>query len=457
MNRQAGLRNPEAGYALLFVYMMAASVAIMLYMELPRIAFEAQRDKEQLLIDRGEAYERGIQLYFRKFHQYPPTLDALDKTQEIRFIRRRYPDPMTGKDDWRLIHVGAGGVLTDSLLNKGKSLAPAAPAQKQNFVNEISLVNATNVTPDNTNQAVNLANRRRASDAPGAPGSPGAAPVSGDPNNPNAPPIDPNAAVAGAVPGQQISPQQIQGANGSSMVLPDGRVVPTVNGLPGGTGQMLPGQQINGIPGSATPGMTSGIPAQSNPYAQPSMPGQPGAPPTGAANLINQLLTSPRPGGLNGLATGAAPGQMPTSPFGTPTGVGQVGAPAQSNSPFGAATSNTGTPITGTTGQMIGGGIAGVATKVEGEGIKIYNDRSKYKEWEFIYDLSKDTGMTGQRQVPQGQQQNGINGIGSGIGSSSPFGTSSQQSPFGSQPQSGFGVQTPTANPPTTTPSAPQQ
>jgi hypothetical protein len=142
------------------------------------------------------------------------------------------------------------------------------------------------------------------------------------------------------------------------------------------------------------------------------------------------------------------------SPFGTQPGVGQVGTPAQSAaSPFGSATNNTGTPITGTTGQVIGGGIAGVATKIDGEGIKLYNERTKYKEWEFIYDLSKDTGTTGQRQVPQGQQmqQNGINGM----GSPSPFGSSAQPStPFGSPTQSGFGAQTPSAGFPTA-PSAP--
>ena len=39
---------------------------------------------------------------------YPQNLDDLETTRNIRFLRRRYKDPMTGKDAWRLIHVGPG-------------------------------------------------------------------------------------------------------------------------------------------------------------------------------------------------------------------------------------------------------------------------------------------------------------------------------------------------------------
>ncbi len=41
-------------------------------------------------------------------------------------------------------------------------------------------------------------------------------------------------------------------------------------------------------------------------------------------------------------------------------------------------------------GQTIGGGIAGVASKLEAQGIKVYNERTKYNEWEFVYDPRKD-------------------------------------------------------------------
>ena len=40
-------------------------------------------------------------------------------------------------------------------------------------------------------------------------------------------------------------------------------------------------------------------------------------------------------------------------------------------------------------GQQFGGGIAGVASKSENPSIMIYNDRTQYNEWEFIFDITK--------------------------------------------------------------------
>src|SRR5258708_26032297 len=112
----------QRGFAMLLVFVMAAAVAITLYKELPRVAFEAQRNKEQLLIERGEQYSRAIQLYVRKWKKYPAKMEDLENTNQIRFLRKRYDDPMTGKSEWRLVHVGPGGVFLDSLVNKPPSL-----------------------------------------------------------------------------------------------------------------------------------------------------------------------------------------------------------------------------------------------------------------------------------------------------------------------------------------------
>jgi hypothetical protein len=43
----------------------------------------------------------------------------------------------------------------------------------------------------------------------------------------------------------------------------------------------------------------------------------------------------------------------------------------------------------GVQGQTIGGGVAGVASTVEAEGIMVYGDRTNYSEWEFVFDVNK--------------------------------------------------------------------
>ena len=93
-------RQSERGFALLLVFAMASIVAIALYYSMPRVAFEAQRDKEQTLIDRGEQYQRAIQLYVRKNKRWPAKIEDLESSNSIRYLRRRYVDPMTGKADW---------------------------------------------------------------------------------------------------------------------------------------------------------------------------------------------------------------------------------------------------------------------------------------------------------------------------------------------------------------------
>ncbi len=111
------MSSRERGSALLIVFLFAAIVAIMLYMEMPVAAFEAQRQKEQLLIDRGNEYSHAVKLFVRKMGTYPTSIDQLEDTNRMRFLRHRFKDPFTGKDDWRLLHAGPGGMLIDSKVN----------------------------------------------------------------------------------------------------------------------------------------------------------------------------------------------------------------------------------------------------------------------------------------------------------------------------------------------------
>jgi hypothetical protein len=86
---------------------------------------------------------------------------------------------------------------------------------------------------------------------------------------------------------------------------------------------------------------------------------------------------------------------------GTPPGFPQPGTVAGQNSPAADMIRNIlttprpgGMPQSNPGAQTIGGGIAGVATTAEGEGVKVYNDRTLYQEWEFIFDPQK------QKQIP---------------------------------------------------------
>jgi type II secretory pathway pseudopilin PulG len=96
----------EEGYVLLAVIFILAILILSLTVALPKIRESIQRDREVETMHRGKQYVRAIQLYYRKFGAYPPNIDALVKTGEIRFLRKRYIDPITGKDDWKPIHFG---------------------------------------------------------------------------------------------------------------------------------------------------------------------------------------------------------------------------------------------------------------------------------------------------------------------------------------------------------------
>jgi type II secretory pathway pseudopilin PulG len=96
----------QRGYVLLAVMLLVTLMLLTLSIELPRIAQQIRREKEEELIHRGNEYKNAIKKFYRKNGRYPLTLDDLEKGNNMRFLRKRYKDPFTGKDDWRLLHVG---------------------------------------------------------------------------------------------------------------------------------------------------------------------------------------------------------------------------------------------------------------------------------------------------------------------------------------------------------------
>jgi type II secretory pathway pseudopilin PulG len=96
----------EDGYILVAVMFMLALLIIALTVAAPRIAKSIQRDREVETMHRGKQYARAVKLYYKQFNTYPPNIDALVKTNEIRFLRKKYIDPTTGKDEWKIVRYG---------------------------------------------------------------------------------------------------------------------------------------------------------------------------------------------------------------------------------------------------------------------------------------------------------------------------------------------------------------
>jgi type II secretory pathway pseudopilin PulG len=85
---------------------MLALLVIALAIAAPRVAKEIQRDRELETMHRGKQYARAVKLYYKRFGAYPASVDALVNTNQIRFLRKKYIDPTTGKDVWKAIGVG---------------------------------------------------------------------------------------------------------------------------------------------------------------------------------------------------------------------------------------------------------------------------------------------------------------------------------------------------------------
>ena len=105
-NSQPFSLRQEDGFLLLGVLFMVVLILLALAVAAPKMAESIRRDKEIETVHRGQQYARAIQVYFNKYGRYPSTIDQLVKTDNQRFLRKRYLDPMTGKDDWRIIHYG---------------------------------------------------------------------------------------------------------------------------------------------------------------------------------------------------------------------------------------------------------------------------------------------------------------------------------------------------------------
>ncbi len=93
----------ERGYILLTLLLMMAMLTIAAAIVAPTLATQIRRDREDELIHREMQYRKAIRRFINQTGRYPMSLDDLDKGQ-VRFLRKRYKDPITGRD-FKLLHM----------------------------------------------------------------------------------------------------------------------------------------------------------------------------------------------------------------------------------------------------------------------------------------------------------------------------------------------------------------
>lgn len=107
MKSRRGRRcGKQSGYILLVLIFFLTLLMMAALASAPRVAQQVQRDREEEMIHRGAQYARAIKKYFKKFGRYPATIEQLESTNNIRFLRKAYKDPMMPDGKWRLLHPG---------------------------------------------------------------------------------------------------------------------------------------------------------------------------------------------------------------------------------------------------------------------------------------------------------------------------------------------------------------
>ena len=105
--------SKEAGYTLAVVMVFTSVLLVTLSGAVINWQKAIQREREEELIYRGKQFMRAVELWQRKFPgTYPTTIDALLSTNNTRFLRKKWKDPITNSDEWRLLKVNPDGSIS---------------------------------------------------------------------------------------------------------------------------------------------------------------------------------------------------------------------------------------------------------------------------------------------------------------------------------------------------------
>jgi type II secretory pathway pseudopilin PulG len=109
LSRQRG-RGRGLVMLTLLIALMLASIALLAGLDF--WALQRQRQQEEELLFVGNQYRRAIERYYLSGHSLPASVDDLINDKRfpvaLHHLRRAYPDPMTGRNDWEFLRDGTG-------------------------------------------------------------------------------------------------------------------------------------------------------------------------------------------------------------------------------------------------------------------------------------------------------------------------------------------------------------
>lgn len=421
-NRCAG----EQGYLLLGLLFLFALILIGLAVAAPRIGKEIQREKEVETVHRGEQYKRAIQLYYRKFGSYPTSMAQLRETNKIRFLRQDYIDPMTGKKDWKLLHLGQVQMVALGFFGQTMSAGGTIPGIGTQGVNGIGMPGATGMTG-----GIGGGSSIGSSSGFGSSSSFGSS----------------TSMTGGGLNSSSTNGLNNSSTNDDSFFNDSSISSANSNGTPSN------GNSSTASSGNTTSDSVSSEDQQSS-TDDSSDSEDSGFGSGGSSSVMSSNF------GQNGMSSG---GMNSSSIFGSssPTGnsaasgsFGSSGAPSIPGLPGSTAAGMNGTGAAG------GGPIVGVTVPLKKASILVYRKQKVYDKWQFVYnpqeEIAAAIGQTNSQTpgagigTPAGMSSSGQSGTsslfgpsGGGIGSSS-GGFGSNSNSFGSSPSSssGFGTST---------------
>lgn len=204
--------HSQRGYILLVLLLFVAVLSIGFLAAVQKLEFRVRRDREEEMIHRGVQYSRAIRRFYKKFGRYPTSINELENTSNLRFLRKRYKDPMnrdpkTGEErDFKLLH------LQDVQMSFNST-----PTAGMVAVSAMANGNQPSSSDEPQSGAPGALNGEGGAGM-GGPGPSAITPQTGDQSSPN------QAVSAGTPPPPQpLSPQL--GANGAPQVFGGGAIV----------------------------------------------------------------------------------------------------------------------------------------------------------------------------------------------------------------------------------------